>query len=106
EFDNVIVVIDSHFIYYKNLLTSKKDYYYDNIKMLYQMVTRARKKLHIVIIDNEEILEKCLNILKSNRQVSGQDKKGFLKKYLEILESNGEITDQKIEGNHEQQTLT
>ncbi|PEC30779.1 hypothetical protein COM99_26065 [Bacillus cereus] len=68
EFDNVIVVIDSNFVYDKNLLTSKKNYYYDNTKMLYQMVTRARKKLHIIIIDNEDVLEKCLSILQSNKE--------------------------------------
>lgn len=65
EFDNVVVVIDSNFVYNKNLLTSKVNYYYDNIKMLYQIMTRARKKLHIVIIDNEKVLEKCLEILGS-----------------------------------------
>lgn len=70
EFDNVMVVIDSNFFYDKNLLTSKKDYYYDNTKMLYQMVTRARKKLHIIIIDNEEVLDRCLKILKSDKNVT------------------------------------
>lgn len=70
EFDNVIVVIDSNFVYNKNLLTSKKDYYYDNTKMLYQMMTRARKKLHVIIIDNEKVLEKSLEILGSNKIVT------------------------------------
>ncbi|CAM4163878.1 MULTISPECIES: ATP-binding domain-containing protein [Bacillus cereus group] len=71
EFDNVIVVIDSNFTYDKNLLTSKNDYRYSNIKMLYQMVTRARKKLHI-IIDNEAVLEKCLEIMQSNKRGENQ----------------------------------
>ncbi|MCQ6373201.1 hypothetical protein NPM09_31980, partial [Bacillus cereus] len=69
-------------------MTSKRNYYYDSTKMLYQMVTRARNKLHIVIIDNEEVLEKCLRILKSNRQVPDQDNKKILEKCLKILKSN------------------
>ncbi|WP_350222561.1 DNA/RNA helicase domain-containing protein [Bacillus albus] len=72
EFDNVIVVIDSNFTYNKNLLTSKNDYRYSNIKMLYQMVTRARKKLHIIIIDNEAVLEKCLEIMQFNKRGKNQ----------------------------------
>nr|WP_241484236.1 DNA/RNA helicase domain-containing protein [Bacillus clarus] len=67
EFDNVVVVMDSNFLYdEKNRLISR-NYYYDNTKMLFQMVTRARKKLHIIIIDNEEVLEKCLSILQSKK---------------------------------------
>ncbi|OIQ17670.1 MAG: hypothetical protein BM557_08250 [Flavobacterium sp. MedPE-SWcel] len=70
EFDNVVAVIDSHF-YYKNTgeLSTKnyidKPYYLTN-KMLYQIMTRARKKLNIVIIDNKEVMEQCLSILKPN----------------------------------------
>ncbi|MDF9524731.1 DUF2075 domain-containing protein [Bacillus cereus] len=94
EFDNVVVVIDSNFVYDGNLLTSKKNYSYDNTKMLYQMVTRARNKLHIVIIDNEEVLEKCLRILKPNRQVPNQDNKKILENCLKILKSNKQITNQ------------
>ncbi len=35
------------------------------------MVTRARKKLHI-IIDNEAVLEKCLEIMQSNKRGENQ----------------------------------
>ncbi len=31
------------------------------------MVTRARKKLRIIIINNEDVLNKCLGILNTNR---------------------------------------
>lgn len=68
EFDNVVVVIDSNFFYNEeNRLTSRKNYYYDNIKMLFQMVTRARKKLRIIILNNDAVLKKCLSILHSNK---------------------------------------
>ncbi|PGA56755.1 DNA/RNA helicase domain-containing protein [Bacillus pseudomycoides] len=83
EFDNVIVVIDSNFVYDKNLLASKKEYYYDNTKMLYQMVTRARKKLHIIIIDNEDVLEKCLKIMHSNKR--GKNRKSEINHAKQVL---------------------
>jgi hypothetical protein len=31
--------------------------------MLFQNITRTRKKLKIVIIKNEEVLERCINII-------------------------------------------
>ena len=37
--------------------------YYSQRQMLYQIITRTRKKLHIVIIDNEVMLDRCIDIL-------------------------------------------
>lgn len=69
EFDNVIAVIDQHF-YYKGHELETKDYtntpYYDPSKMLLQVMTRTRKKLSVIIINNEEILSRCLSILESH----------------------------------------
>ena len=66
EFDNVVVVIDSHF-YYKNDELSTKNYqkspYYHPTKMLYQIITRTRKRLNVIIINNSEIMERCLSVL-------------------------------------------
>lgn len=67
EFDNVVAVIDNHF-YYKsdNTLATrnyKKTPYFHPSKMLFQIMTRTRKKINLVIINNEEILERCLTIL-------------------------------------------
>ncbi|OPB98799.1 hypothetical protein BAS10_03750 [Elizabethkingia meningoseptica] len=66
EFDNVIAVIDNHF-YYKNGYLSTKNYkkypYYHPTKMLFQIVSRTRIKLGIVIIDNQEVLNRCMEIL-------------------------------------------
>ncbi|MBT2636586.1 DNA/RNA helicase domain-containing protein [Bacillus sp. ISL-39] len=68
EFDNVAAVIDEHFYYSKNGKLSTKGWqttpYYHPTKMLFQMVTRARKKLNIIIINNEAVLRECLKILK------------------------------------------
>ncbi len=65
EFDNVAVVMDSYFSYNTEkgrLFYSGKSYYHP-VKMLFQNMTRTRKKLHIVIINNSEILNRCLSIL-------------------------------------------
>lgn len=69
EYDNVVAVIDEYFFYNENgqLTTRGIKYYYDVTKMLFQMVTRARKKLRIIIINNEDVLNKCLGILNTNR---------------------------------------
>jgi len=68
EFDNVVVVIDDSFYYDdKNKLSVKKgkESYYDKFGMLYQNITRARKKLNVVIVNNQEVLSRCLEVLNS-----------------------------------------
>lgn len=63
EFNNVVAVIDEYFFYENGMLETKGTYWY-LVKMLYQIVTRARLKIHLVIYKNQEILERCLQILK------------------------------------------
>jgi len=64
EFDKVVAVIDEYFHYNKEgkLVTEYRGYYHVT-KMLFQILTRTRKKLNIIIINNEVLLEKCLKIL-------------------------------------------
>ena len=66
EFDNIIAVIDQYF-FYNNEKLSTRNYknkpYYHPTKMLYQIVSRTRKRLKIVIVKNPEILKRCLDIL-------------------------------------------
>ena len=66
EFDGVVVTIDKLFSYGENgeLLYRGKAYYHP-VKMLFQNITRTRKKLNLVIIDNEEILNRCISVLKN-----------------------------------------
>jgi hypothetical protein len=67
EFDKVAAVINQHFRYNKagNLVSSREsgspNYRLD--KMLYQMLTRAREELTIIIYKNPAMLEVCLRIL-------------------------------------------
>lgn len=64
EFDNVAVVIDKHFYYHKTgRLLYNSNTYYDTVKMLFQNITRTRKKLKLIIIDNKQVLNRCLSIL-------------------------------------------
>lgn len=66
EFDKVVVIIDSFFYYNDDNLSVKHNgdaYFYSPQKMLFQMMTRTRKKLNLVIIGNNEIMERCLKIL-------------------------------------------
>ena len=66
EFDKVVAVVDGHF-YYKSGALSTRNYkanpYYHPTKMLFQIVSRTRIKLGVVIINNQEILDRCLEIL-------------------------------------------
>jgi hypothetical protein len=64
EFDGVVVTIDKFFSYADNGdLIYSGDAYYAPPKMLFQNITRSRKKLNLVIIGNEELLNRCITIL-------------------------------------------
>jgi len=65
EFDNVAVTIDEHFKYDDFGKLAYSGYaYYNPIKMFFQNITRTRKRLNLIIISNEIILERCISILK------------------------------------------
>lgn len=74
EFDNVLTVIDENFFYDDNGRLSSRIVYnspgYDLDKMFYQIITRARQKIILVIIKNPDILNKCLNILGHKQKIS------------------------------------
>lgn len=63
EFDNIAAAIDTHFKYSPEGKLVANNRYYSQVQMLYQILTRTRKKLCIVVVDNEEMLERCLKIL-------------------------------------------
>lgn len=67
EFDHVVAVLDDYFYYKKNGKLSTKDFetkpYYSPSKMLYQNINRTRKKLHIVVVNNADVLKQILSIL-------------------------------------------
>lgn len=65
EFDNVAVVIDQYFTYDSSgSLVYQLSTYYDSVKMLFQNITRTRKRLKIIIISNKQVLNRCLSVLR------------------------------------------
>ena len=72
EYNYVAAVMDDCFYYKSNQklstvgLEEMPNYYPD--KMLYQNIIRVRKKLHLVVIHNPELLEKILEILNNEQQ--------------------------------------
>ncbi|WP_255507920.1 ATP-binding protein [Lysinibacillus sp. BW-2-10] len=69
EFDHVVAVIDGLFYYKTNgklaAKTVGKKLNDQPVKMLYQNIIRTRKKLHLVVVQNTEVLNKLLKILNS-----------------------------------------
>ncbi|MFJ6264442.1 ATP-binding protein [Lysinibacillus xylanilyticus] len=67
EFDYVLGVIDHNFYYNTDSrLISRRvagSPGYDLDKMLYQILTRARKKITLIIINNHDVFTKCMKIL-------------------------------------------
>ena len=65
EFDGVAIPIDQYFSYSADgELYYKGAAYYNMTKMLFQNITRARKRLNVVIIGNEEVLSRCMSVLR------------------------------------------
>lgn len=65
EFDSVAIAVDQFFAYDDDGdLTYKGNAYYAPTKMLFQNITRARRRLNLVIIGNQEIMKRCIAILK------------------------------------------
>lgn len=67
EFDNVIVVIDGVFFYSPDgdLVSHKRTgVLYGQREMLFQIVTRTRNKLEIVVVNNEPVFREILGLLK------------------------------------------
>ncbi|CAM3523464.1 ATP-binding protein [Arcobacter aquimarinus] len=64
EYDNVVIVINEYFYYTEQLkLSYNARYYYNPLETLFQAITRTRKKLKLVIINNEKVYKKCIQII-------------------------------------------
>jgi len=64
EYDNVVITITQHFYYTDALkLSYMARYYYNPLETLFQAITRTRKKLTFVIINNEEVYKNCIKIV-------------------------------------------
>jgi hypothetical protein len=64
EYENVVIVLDKHFYYtVDNKLSYNARAYYNPLETLFQAITRTRKKLSLVIVDNDEFYKKCIQIV-------------------------------------------
>lgn len=67
EFDDIVAIIDDTFYYKpsKKLTTkiSENPSYYFPTKMLYQNISRTRRRLQVVVINNPDVLNRILRIL-------------------------------------------
>ena len=64
EFDNVAGLLSDKVYYDDNgKLVSRGKYYYREDRMLYQILTRARHKIHLVIFNNPVLLERCTKLM-------------------------------------------
>lgn len=64
EYEDVVIVINEHFYYTDQLKLSYNAYYYYNpLETLFQAITRTRKKLKLVIINNENVYKRCIQII-------------------------------------------
>ena len=64
EFDKVVAIIDNSFRYDGNGKLIANNEYYSQRQMLYQILTRTRQKLYVIILNNEPMLKRCLEILR------------------------------------------
>lgn len=84
EFDKVLAIVDETFCYDGNKLSVADKYasaYYEPVKMLFQILTRTRRKLQIVIVNNEEVMSRCLDIL--NPQILSDEEDNQVVDFLE-----------------------
>ncbi|MDO6657866.1 ATP-binding protein [Anaerobacillus sp. 1_MG-2023] len=63
EFEKVGVIIDQHFYYENGRLMGTNQSYYHSTKMLFQILTRAKKKLCLILVNNEDMLSNVLLFL-------------------------------------------
>lgn len=65
EFDDVVVIIDSNFRYSESGILQGKEHPnpdYLFAKLFYQNITRARKRLCVIVLDNPNIFEKLIRV--------------------------------------------
>lgn len=64
EFDKVASLLSDKMYYDANgKLVSSSRYLYREDKMLYQILSRARNKIHLVIVNNPAMLERCVKLM-------------------------------------------
>ena len=69
EWDNVEVAIDGNFSYDEKTGKLSHDHtYYNSTKMLFENITRARKNINIIIIQNPTVLSRIVDVINYNNK--------------------------------------
>ncbi|MCM3090211.1 DUF2075 domain-containing protein [Cytobacillus sp. AMY 15.2] len=69
EFDKVLVLVGSTFYYNdQNSIAVRNANYYDPERMFYQSVTRARKQIMLLVVNNPEFMTKVIKALKNTNE--------------------------------------
>lgn len=69
EFDKVLVLVGSTFYYNdQNSIAVRNANYYDPERMFYQSVTRARKQIMLLVVNNAEFMTKLINALNNSNK--------------------------------------
>lgn len=63
EFDKVAVVLDNYFTYDSNGNLNANNSYYSQRQMLYQIITRTRKQLYVIIVNNPLMFNRVIEIV-------------------------------------------
>lgn len=63
EFEKVAVVLNQNFFYRDGRLNGTTSSYYNSMKMLFQILTRTKNKLYLIIVNNENLLKDILFLL-------------------------------------------
>lgn len=101
EYDNVIVVFDNNISYDKKTAklisnyrktTDYKNYPYDEYSLYFEALTRVRDKLELVVINNEEIYLRILEILNWRK-----DNPYELKNKIEQLQAENKQLQEEID---------
>ena len=78
EFNSIVGLLSNRMYYNDDgKLVSKGRYLYREDRMLYQILTRARHKIHLVIVDNPAILERCMKLLLHDESQNNRDEDGL-----------------------------
>lgn len=72
EFDKVLVLVGSTFYYdEQDRLAVKVANHYDPERMFYQSITRARKQIMLLVVNNTKFMIRVMNALNTNKNKSG-----------------------------------
>ena len=69
EFEKVSVIIDNNFFYRDGRIIGTTRSYYHSSKMLFQILTRTKKKLHLILVNNEDFMRSVSIILEGKKSL-------------------------------------